>query len=194
MKKQIQFNRWQRDLITHSWELLRWPWVSYSCSSWAWFAVIVTGGCRRRCPGYCWFFLRFWCVGVKSDSGRRDSNPGSERSQPKTLTTFFFFFFISVYLLQVIYIFFYIIIFQNKRWILVVGWYRQEYRYAAVRRSHALLHSFHFFFFLRLLLLNKIKLSRCCAVPMYDILIYVLKAWTQKQDSSLAHCAAVVPP
>ena len=38
------------------------------------------------------------------------------------------------------------------------------------------------FFFLRLLLLNKIKLSRCCAVPMYDILIYVLKAWTQKQD------------
>ena len=31
---------------------------------------------------------------------------------------------------------------------------------------------------------------------MYDILIYVLKAWTQKQDSSLAynanHCAAVV--
>ena len=31
-------------------------------------------------------------------------------------------------------------------------------------------------------MLNKIKLSRCCAVLMYDILIYVLKAWTQKQD------------
>ena len=113
--------------------------------------------------------------------------PGPERSKPRALTTaFFFFFFISVYLFQVIYIFFYIIFFQNKRWILIVGWYRQEYRYAAVLRSHALLHSFLFFFFLRLLLLNKIKLSRCCAVPMYDILIYVLKAWTQKQDSSLA--------
>ena len=32
----------------------------------------------------------FWCVEVKSDSGRRDSNPGSERSQPKTLTTYFY--------------------------------------------------------------------------------------------------------
>ena len=32
----------------------------------------------------------FWCVEVKSDSGRRDSNPGSERSQHKTLTTFFY--------------------------------------------------------------------------------------------------------
>ena len=42
-------------------------------------------------PGVLLIFLRFWCVGVKSDSGRRDSNPGSERSQPKTLTTFFFF-------------------------------------------------------------------------------------------------------
>ena len=41
---------------------------------------------------------------------------------------------------------------------------------------------FSLFFFLRLLMLNKIKLSRCCAVLMYDILIYVLKAWTQKQD------------
>ena len=36
-------------------------------------------------------------------------------------------------------------------------------------------------------MLNKVKLSRCCAVLMYDILIYVLKAWTQKQDSSLAY-------
>ena len=34
-------------------------------------------------PGVLLIFLRFWCVGVKSDSGRRDSNPGSERSQPK---------------------------------------------------------------------------------------------------------------
>ena len=41
-------------------------------------------------PGVLLIFLRFWCVGVKSDSGRRDSNPGSERSQPKTLTTAFF--------------------------------------------------------------------------------------------------------
>ena len=67
--------------------LLRWPWVSYSCSSWAWSAVIVTGGCRCRCRGTADFPSVFWCVGVKSDSGRRDSNPGSERSQPKTLTT-----------------------------------------------------------------------------------------------------------
>ena len=37
----------------------------------------------------------FWCVEVKSDSGRRDSNPGSERSQPKTLTTFFLSLFID---------------------------------------------------------------------------------------------------
>ena len=36
-------------------------------------------------------------------------------------------------------------------------------------------------------MLNKIKLSRCCAVLMYDILIYVLKAWTQTQASSLAY-------
>ena len=43
-------------------------------------------------PGVLLIFLRFWCVGVKSDSGRRDSNPGSERSQPKTLTTAFFLF------------------------------------------------------------------------------------------------------
>ena len=36
----------------------------------------------------------FWCVEVKSDSGRWDSNPGSERSQPKMLTTAFFFNFV----------------------------------------------------------------------------------------------------
>ena len=73
--------------------------MSYSCSSWAWSAVIVTGGCRCRCRGTADFSSVFWCMGVKSDSGRRDSNPGSERSQPKTLTTFFlfFFFFIFVY-------------------------------------------------------------------------------------------------
>ena len=41
-------------------------------------------------PGVLLIFLRSWCVGVKSDSGRRDSNPGSERSQPKMLTTAFF--------------------------------------------------------------------------------------------------------
>ena len=68
--------------------------MSYSCSSWAWSAVIVTGGCRCRCRGTADFSSVFWCVGVKSDSGRRDSNPGSERSQPKTLTTFFFFNFV----------------------------------------------------------------------------------------------------
>ena len=37
----------------------------------------------------------FRCVEVKSDSGRRDSNPGSERSQLKTLTTFFLSLFIG---------------------------------------------------------------------------------------------------
>ena len=61
--------------------------MSYSCSSWAWSAVIVTGGCRCCCRGTADFSSVFWCVGVKSDSGRRDSNSGSERSQPKTLTT-----------------------------------------------------------------------------------------------------------
>ena len=78
------------------------------------------------------------------------------------------------------------IFFQNKRCILIVGWYRRKYRYATVRRSHALLHSFLFFFF-KIIIVNKIKLSRCCAVLMYDILIYVLKAWTQKQDSVVRH-------
>ena len=29
----------------------------------------------------------------------------------------------------------------------------------------------------------KLNLSRCCAEPMCDVLIYVLKAWTQKRDS-----------
>ena len=43
-------------------------------------------------PGVLLIFLRFWCVGVKSDSGRRGSNPGSERSQPKALTIAFFYF------------------------------------------------------------------------------------------------------
>ena len=157
--------------------LLRWPWVSYSC--WAWSAVIVTGGCRCRCRGTADFSSVFWCVGVKSDSGRRDSNPGSERSQPKM----FFFFFLSLFISSRLFTYFFTsFFFQNKRWILIVGWYRQEYRYATVRRSHKLLHSF-LSIFLRLLLLNKIKLSRCCAVLMYDFLIYVLKAWTQKQDS-----------
>ena len=40
-----------------------------------------------RCRGTADFSSVFWCGEVKSDSGRRDSNPGSERSQPKTLTT-----------------------------------------------------------------------------------------------------------
>ena len=59
--------------------------MSYSCSSWARSAVVVTGGCRCRCRGTADFSSA--CVGVKLDSGPRDSNPGSGRSQPKTLTT-----------------------------------------------------------------------------------------------------------
>ena len=153
-----------------------------SCDCWASSGVIVARGCRYRCRGLLIFPPFFWCVEVKSDSGSWDSNPGSEHSQPKTLTTalpFFFFFYLCLFVPGYLHIFLHHFFFQNKRWILIVGWYRQEYRYAAVRRSHALLHSFLFFFFLRLLLLNKIKLSRCCAVLMYDILIYVLKAWTK---------------
>ena len=92
--------------------LLRWPWVSYSCSSWAWSAVIVTGGCRCRRRGTADFSSVFWCVGVKSDSGRRDSNPGSERSQPKTLTTFFFFY-LCLLVPGYLHIFFYIIFFPE---------------------------------------------------------------------------------
>ena len=53
-----------------------------------------------------------------------------------------------------------------------------------MRRYDVAMH-YYIFFFLRLLLC--LNLSRCCAVLMYDILIYVLKAWTQKQDSSLAY-------
>ena len=51
--------------------------------------IVVVAGCRCRCRFTADFSSVFWCVEVKSDSGRRDSNPGSERSQPKTLTTFF---------------------------------------------------------------------------------------------------------
>ena len=65
--------------------------VCDSCSSWASSGVVVTGGCRCRGRGTTDFSSVFWCVEVKSDSGRRDSNPGFERSQPKTLTTAFFF-------------------------------------------------------------------------------------------------------
>ena len=48
------------------------------------------------------------------------------------------------------------------------------------RRYDIAMHYYIFFFSLRLLLY--LNLSRCCAVLMYDILIYILKAWTQKQD------------
>ena len=59
-----------------------------SSSSWASSSVIVTRGCRCRAARVLLISSSvFWCVEVKSDSGRRDSNPGSERSQPKTLTT-----------------------------------------------------------------------------------------------------------
>ena len=61
--------------------------MSYSYSSWAWSAVVVTGAVDVAAGVLLIFPPFFWCLGVKSDSGRRDSNPGSERSQPKTLTT-----------------------------------------------------------------------------------------------------------
>ena len=66
--------------------------VRDSCSSWALSGEILARGCRCRCRFTADFSSVFWCVEVKSDSGRRDSNPGSERSQLKTLTTFFFIF------------------------------------------------------------------------------------------------------
>ena len=60
--------------------------------------------------------------------------------------------------------------FQNKRWILIVGWYRQKYRYATVRRSHALLRFFFFFFKFRLLLCLKFKrLLRCAYVGYFNL-------------------------
>ena len=126
-----------------------WPWVSYRCSSWAWSAVVVTGAVDVAAGVLLIFPPFFWCLGVKSDSGRRDSNPGSERSQPKTLTTALpSFFFLSLFINSRFFTYFFTsFFFQNKRWILIVGWYRQEYRYMTVRRSHALLHSFLFFFF-----------------------------------------------
>ena len=64
--------------------------VRDSGSSWALSGEIVARGCRCRCRFTADFSSVFWCVEVKSDSGRRDSNPGSERSQPKTLTTYFY--------------------------------------------------------------------------------------------------------
>ena len=69
--------------------------VRDSGSSWALSGEIVARGCRCRCRFTADFSSVFWCVEVKSDSGRRDSNPGSERSQPKTLTTFFLSLFID---------------------------------------------------------------------------------------------------
>ena len=67
-------------------------------------------------------------------------------------------------------------------------WFRQKYRYATVRYSHAILHFFFFFFKDYICNLN---LSRCRAVLMYDIVLFlsisVLKTWSQKQDSSLVY-------
>ena len=55
--------------------------VRDSCNCcWALSGVIITRGYRCRCRGTVDFFSVFWCVEVKSDSGRRDSNQGSERS------------------------------------------------------------------------------------------------------------------
>ena len=72
--------------------------------------------------------------------------------------------------------------FQNKRWILIVGWYRQKYRYATVRRSHALLN----FFFLRLLLCLKFKpLLRSAYVRYFNLCPESLDAKTGQFASLL---------
>ena len=54
--------------------------VRYSCNCWASSGVIVTLGAVNVAAGVLLIFPTFWCVEVRSDSGRRDSNPGSGRS------------------------------------------------------------------------------------------------------------------
>ena len=98
--------------------------------------------------------------------GRRGFEPGSQTFVPHGANhCFFLTLFINSRFFT--YFFFTWFFFQNKRRILIVGWYRQKYRYATVRRSHALLH---FFFFLRLLLCLKFKsLLRCAYVRYFNL-------------------------
>ena len=104
----------------------------------------------------------FWYVEIKSDSGRRDSNSGSERSQPKALTIAFFYF-----------------------CLLIPGFLHIFFTYFFSRINVAM-HYYFFFFILSLLLCLKFKpLLRCANVRYFNLCPESLDAKTGQFASLL---------